>query len=109
MFDLKAVWGLANERASYELTVFIEEQVGDCTNFILSGILPRLTEDEIQHTVITGNRVMLDSMLDDLNSVPSGTTGPVIDFDDCGHIRTDWDNGQGLNFIPSVNKWHIAR
>lgn len=71
---------LANESDYYKRVVFIENQPADHTKVILSGVLPNLTEDDIQYTVICGTCVMMNSMPKDTNPVETGATRTVKKF-----------------------------
>lgn len=48
MFDTNAVQVIANEMHFYELVIFIEEHKKEYGNFILTGDLPGLTDEEAQ-------------------------------------------------------------
>lgn len=53
-----------------------------------------------------GTRIRLIEMKDVFNQAPPpGTLGTVEGVDDIGDILVNWDNGCGLNLIPSIDKF----
>ena len=51
-----------------------------------------------------GTKVELLEM-DDRQAPPVGTIGEVIAVDDIGQLVMKWQNGSGLNLIPSVDSF----
>ena len=50
---------------------------------------------------------MVDEMVDDTLSVPSGTHGKCYDVDCLGHLQMNWDTGSTLNLLPDIDKFEI--
>lgn len=92
----------AYELGFYELVIFIEEHKANYSHFILTGDLPGLP---ISLYPLEGSEVVLEEMPEDLNPVPSGTVGAVMDYDDSAEILMNWKNGSGLK---GVDRYHVV-
>ena len=53
-----------------------------------------------------GTRIMLDSMGDDPNPLPSGAKGTVSFVDDIGTLHCEFDCGRSFGICPDVDKFH---
>mgnify|MGYP003150975912 CR=1 FL=1 len=52
---------------------------------------------------------MVDEMVDDTLSVPSGTRGKCYDIDCLGHLQMNWDTGSTLSLFPNIDKFQIEK
>ena len=50
---------------------------------------------------------MVDEMVDDTLSVPSGTHGECYDIDCLGNLQMKWDTGSTLNLLPDIDNFQI--
>ena len=50
---------------------------------------------------------MVDEMVDDTLSVPSGTRGKCYDIDCLGPLQMNWDTGSTLNLLPDIDKFRL--
>ena len=67
------------------------------------------TRREVEHLkarYTKGLRIELIHM-DDPQAPPAGTRGTIITVDDIGDLVVAWDNGCGLNVVPSVDRVRI--
>lgn len=54
-----------------------------------------------------GTLIELISMGEDIQRVPDGTIGTVIDVDDAGTIHVRWRTGSSLGLICGVDKFKV--
>jgi len=52
---------------------------------------------------------MVDEMVDDTLSVPSGTQGKCYDIDCLGHLQMNWDTGSTLSLLPNIDKFQKVK
>lgn len=58
---------------------------------------------------LVGKKVLLHKMDDDpkTNPIPPNTIGTILEVDDMGYYKVQWDNGRVLNLLPDEDEFEF--
>lgn len=58
---------------------------------------------------LVGKKVLLHKMDDDpkTNPIPPNTKGTIIQVDDMGYYKVQWENGRVLNLLPDEDDFEF--